>query len=123
MVFAMLLHLVLEAQLSRVALTRHDGIVPTVLWAMIGPLPDGVNVEPPNPVAALDPRTGKPVVHKDCLMHDLAYEEFLELKRARSAVRIWEDESGTEWFSGMISVKRFAVSIGYDVRLYETCDY
>ncbi len=56
-------------------------------------------------------------------MHDLTYDEFLQLKSAGSAVRILEDESGMEWFPAIVSVKKFAESIGYDVRLYETCDF
>lgn len=117
------LHLIEEAKLSQVALKNHTGPVPHLLWAVAGPLPDDIELGPPNPIWKTEPGTEKQVRHDEHLMHALSYEEFLQIKEMCSTVFLFDDKTGLESFAGMISVKRFAESIGYSVRLYETCDY
>ncbi|MEX1026485.1 MAG: hypothetical protein WD049_00535 [Candidatus Paceibacterota bacterium] len=142
------LHLILEARLSAVATKKTSVDCPYNLWSVCGSLPEGIALDVPHPVmlsqrtktgrrpaaiwrcfanvlsasSSLAPQTV--VGHTDHPMHDLSYEEFLQIRSYSDATLISENvTSGSSAVQAMLAVKQFARTIGYEVFLYETCDY
>lgn len=139
------LHLIYEAKYSEVALRKRATDVPTNLWSLCGALPGDIELDEPNPIMISRGRlrpsglwsylagflstssgtfTPQSVRCPDQLMYDLAYEEFLQIKACSETELIAENLlSGFSAIQAMLAVKEFATTIGYEVYLYETCDY
>ncbi len=109
------LHLIQEVKLSEVAGTGK-AYPPCSLWALCGPMPDGIEIDEPQPIILPE------VQESRHMLYTLTYEDFKKATQGLTPIAT-DLKSAPQGIPALLAAKALGVLLDYDVYLYETCDY